>query len=154
MLALKVTRVGKGMAARFAPRYLTEASLFLHARGLDSLKALRSRSVPLAAALAFDGSLISARFLPLALEGLDWVNARVQVLPADGKEAHRLDFSCRGLAGTAARLLEFTGSRNTLRTGDLLLLPLGNEPLIPARGRHMSLSLQLPSGQWEKSLNF
>lgn len=137
MIALRIDRVGKGMPARFASRYITGLSLWLHARGCCSLRKLQAAGKPLGSALAFDNSLISAPFIDTHLSDLTTVEATI-------KTADKQVIISVMPMPAAARMLEAIGSRNTVRTGDILLLPASDDTISPSRGLQVDIDLTQP----------
>ncbi len=136
MLALRIDKVGKGMPARFASRYVGHASLWLHARGMETLEALRRSALPLGSALGFDGSLISAPFLSIPLDEVPSMSFSIRV-------EDRETIISPDAADNAPAILEAIGSRNTMRTGDIILLPCRDG--IPAtRGTRITISALSP----------
>lgn len=136
MLALRVDKVGKGMPARFAERYIGHASLWLHARGMETLAKLSEASLPLGSALGFDGALISAPFLPVSLSQVSGMRFMLTVDKSEYQIAPEAGYN-------PETILEAIASRNTMRTGDILLLPCGDG--IPAvRGTRITVTTLQP----------
>lgn len=127
MLALRVERVGKGFPARFAHRYASAASVWLHARGFNSLQALAGRGLPVGSALCFDSSLISAPFVQMPLE----VSATSPACIVTENES--VTYEPPGVEA-ASDIVARVAERNTLRMGDVILLPLQGPPITPCPG--------------------
>ncbi|MDE6243583.1 MAG: hypothetical protein K2M14_06200 [Muribaculaceae bacterium] len=137
MLALKIDRVGKSIPARFAHRYVSQASVWLQAVGGDTAAKLAAAGLPLASAVGFDYSLASAPFEKMTLE-----QARaLKVTLSLGSSTLSLDArNCPDPAETLATL----SFRNTVRTGDLILLPLASEFIPIIQGDEVSVALESP----------
>lgn len=138
MLALRSSRVGKSIPARFAGRYVTQVSVWLQAVGLDTLRQLRDRGLPQASAVSFDYSLASAPFQEMNLEEASQLRA---LLRTGDREVALNAASCPPPAETFAAI----SRRNTVRTGDLLLLPFGCDPLPIIPGCKVSITMTAPS---------
>lgn len=153
MLALRIDHVGKGMPARFVHRYVRQASVWLHARGMRTLEALASSGAPLSTALAFDSSVISAPFSDMTLEEACASRADISVeYPAAGNRdsellAVSLPPDCRPAETIAA-----IAARNTLRTGDIFLFPLQGGFITASGTPQIEIRLRAPRD--EKLLQF
>ncbi|MCI6823501.1 MAG: fumarylacetoacetate hydrolase family protein [Bacteroidales bacterium] len=115
-LAVRIGRLGRCIAPRFAYRYrdaATVCAVFV-AQGL--LQELQSAGLPWDAACAFDGCVAVGRFSPLLESGLD--NA-VCSLDIDGKTVQSFD-ALAAIAGVDDLIAQVSRCC-TLRQGDILL---------------------------------
>lgn len=131
--ALRICRLGKSVALRFAHRYIGEIApaIALSAEGL--LSELRRRGLPWAEAISFDKACVLGQFrTPEELEQLslhvDFSNGETVSLRLPEKES-------------MFRAIEKISSDNTIKMGDLILLPLS--PLGPfslSRGSYININ--------------
>lgn len=130
MLALRIGRVGKGISARFAYRYITQMSLWLIAVGETSRAALSARGLPWSSAIDFDNSAISAPFIDCDYNELSANRYQIEI---DGQKSlltlHK--------ENDPALMLEKISERNIMRTGDILLINFEDAPLYPRAEQHI-----------------
>lgn len=125
MLALRISRLGKGMPARFAGRYVDAGALWLHARGEQTLAALREQGLPWGSAVAFDSSVLVSPWEAGSLPDLaarTW-GGEFRLLPHLHPDS----------------IIEELGRCNTLRTGDVVLLPLSDTPFRAIAGEDIHI---------------
>ncbi len=139
-LVLRIDRVGKEVAERFAPRYWSEAAFWLNARACTLLRELQGRGLPVATAVAFDNSLVSAPFFPLDAEGVAAFSAAVSV---NGSEVCR--WSASQLVLDAPRAIAAMSRCNTLKTGDMLMLGFPEPGIKVQPGDTVSVSVMTPA---------
>lgn len=63
-LVLKINRLGKGIASRFASRYFSEITVGLHFTAANLLEELKARCAPWDLAVGFDGAASIGTFVP------------------------------------------------------------------------------------------
>ena len=119
VVAIKIGRLGKSIAPKFAHRYYNEATLAATVRAENLLAFLRRGGMPWERAVAFDRSCFMGEFVP-ADELLNCRNASISC----GEE--KLELNIYETIACISR-------DNTLKTGDLLL--------IPATGKGLKLSI-------------
>lgn len=146
MLALRIDHVGKGIPTRFVHRYIRQASMWLHARGMRTLAALTSAGAPLASALAFDSSVISAPFADMNLEQAKAISASMSISSASGQpDEERILQLALPETCDIEDLISSVASRNTLRTGDVFMLPLQDTGIEIAEGQDVEIKLLSPA---------
>lgn len=121
MLAVRIDRLGRYIAPRFASRYYTQATAALAFTARDLLERLRADGQPWDLALGFDQSVALGRFADAATV---IAQAGHRCLPADVDEGVAL----------CSRFY-------TLKSGDLLLFSLGLEPQTVSEGDVLSASI-------------
>lgn len=152
VLALRIDHVGKGMPARFVHRYVRQASVWLHARAMRTLESLAACGAPLASALAFDSSIISAPFADMTLEEAAALYAEISVKrPGQSHDDTNLTVSLAH-EWNPADTIAAIASRNTLRTGDIFLFPMQGG-CIPADGP-AEIDIDLRAPKTENLLHF
>lgn len=124
-LALRIGKLGKGIARRFASRYvdaMAPATVFVAA---DRLDLLRRECLPWTSAISYDRSLALGRFKTADFEASGSCECTLLLESAD--ETIRT-LSCPGDSGSRAdELIEAISRDNTLKTGDILLIGLSKE---------------------------
>lgn len=119
-VALRVGKLGKTIAPRFAARYIDGVSPAVILRGQDTLTRLLKRGMPLTPALSFDGAAAVGSFA-------------VNSLPDTPQDftfrfsGHDILSFRQDIAPSAAKYLSRVSERNRLQTGDILLMPLTGE---------------------------
>lgn len=131
---IKITRLGKSIAPRFASRYYSQAAPALHFRDVSKRMSLLSRGLPLDIAQAFDRSLIIGDFYDSShLFG----NAPLELLKNGIKTA---EWNHDSMPINIASLFPEISASNTLKIGDYLIPALSNGTPV-AIGDTLELSL-------------
>ncbi|MDE5877455.1 MAG: fumarylacetoacetate hydrolase family protein [Muribaculaceae bacterium] len=135
-LAVKIGRLGKSIAPRFAHRYVAEITVALHIRDLTRLDALREAGLPWVMAWGFDRSLVTGNFVPA-----DDLAALADIkLEVTDTVTHTTVGSC-GLIIDLPHVIEAVSRDNTLKNGDLILPSLAPSGLVLKPGQLLSASL-------------
>lgn len=114
-LALKITKLGKSVAPRFAHRYFEEATVALLVFADTMLENLRAAGLPWTAATCFDRSCILGEFFKTDAN----TDRKISIRTYDGTEQFILP-----TADAVNNAISAASADNTLKTGDLILLPL------------------------------
>lgn len=130
-LVVRIDRVGRSIAEKFARRYYSEVGLGIDFTARDLQREAIAQGLPWERAKAFDRSAaLSPRFIPLSELGGDVQNLRFE-LCVDGKIRQQ------GYTGdmlfTVDRIIAAVSQYTTLRMGDLLFTgtPAGVGPVVP-----------------------
>ena len=125
-LAVRINRLGRSIARRFASRYYdpAETTLAVHFIARDVLEASRASALPWSDALAFDDAVAVAPKLPEPLQAGNEVSWQV------GEQSGRADVPAALLAEVDPWIAQVS-EHYTLRQGDLFLLssPLAPQPV-------------------------
>lgn len=118
-LAVKISRLGKTIAERFADRYYETAAPAFCITAENLLSRLRVEGLPWTEATAFDKSCPVGEFIPferIEAEDLKFeINGQVsQTLPPPKRDVIR-------------KAISIASRNNTLKMGDLILLPFPEE---------------------------
>lgn len=140
-LALRIDRLGKGISERFAGRYWSEVSFWLNARACSMSRKLSEAGLPLAAATAFDCSLVSAPFFGVSPD--ECRELRFSVV-RDGEPVASWEASRLRLQPDAA--ISALSLSNTLKTGDIILLGFTREGVAVRPGQYIETRLETPTG--------
>lgn len=122
-LAMKVGKLGKGIAPRFAYRYVESvapAALFV-ASGL--LSELRSCGLPWASALSYDRSLALGTFVKVSDDELKKISYGLELHDEVRNPSLSSDSGSLDIEETIARI----SRDNTLKTGDLIIVGITPE---------------------------
>lgn len=111
-VAIRMNRLGKSIAERYASRYYAEAAPALHFRLADYREKLKKESRPLDASANFDRSLFVGDFRPVE-------EISELTLECNGKPA--LTWKWQGLKATSEVILSNISRLNTIKMGDLML---------------------------------
>lgn len=143
-VAIRLSRLGKNIASRFAPRYWHEAAVWINARACGMLARLSDEGLPLDSAVAFDNSLISAPFAEADSESLSVFRFRLLL---NDREA--LIWSASSLALDADRAIEAVSRTATLKTGDVLLLGFDSRGIPVKPGDNIKITVDTSSEKQE-----
>ena len=139
-LVVKINRVGRAIAERFAPRYYAEVGLGIDFTARDLQRNCIAQGLPWEIAKAFDHSAaLSPEFIPLAELGGDVQNLHFEM---------RLNGELRqhGFTGdmifSVNRIISYVSRFVTLKMGDLIYTgtPVGVGPVKP--GDRLTASLE------------
>lgn len=115
-IAVKIIRLGKHIAPKFAGRYYSAFAPSLNFRLSGFEKELKSKGLPVEAALSFDRSLFVGEFSPVEeLEPL--------MLTKNKREVARLE--AEKFIIPINEVIEVVSDLNTLKMGDLIVPALG-----------------------------
>lgn len=132
-IAIRIDRLGKSIAPRFAHRYYNEATVAVTVRAENLLRELRDAGLPWDRAVAFDRSCLIGDFQPAERV----LNAEKATL-CIGEE--NLDFNIRQLKSGINDIIAKVSENNTLKTGDLILLYASDRGLTIYQGKNLTAS--------------
>ena len=130
-LVVRIKRVGRAIAERFAHRYYDEVGLGIDFTARDLQRECIARGLPWEMCKSFDNSAaVSPRFLPLASLGGDVQRLQFR-MELNGEVRQQGDTSM--MIFTVDRLISHVSRFVTLRMGDLIFTgtPSGIGPLAP-----------------------
>ncbi len=123
MLAIRISRLGKGIAPKFAVRYFDAMTLALVPRSLVLQQELAGQCRPQGLSGCFDGAVVMGK----------WIE-----LPADDSPlavtVNGLDIMMEAPLSAAAQAIAALSHYATLKTGDILM-PVALEPEFPLKRR-------------------
>lgn len=121
-LAVRISRLGKCIAPRFAGRYWEEFSIGVSIRGDRTLAMLREQGLPWSGALVFDRSLILGDYLPKDA----WQpGARLSMRLQEDEIDITRDLTVDDIDAAIA----LVSRHNTIRQGDIILVRLSSRGL-------------------------
>jgi 2-keto-4-pentenoate hydratase/2-oxohepta-3-ene-1,7-dioic acid hydratase in catechol pathway len=139
-LVVRINRVGRSIAQKFAHRYYSEVGLGINFTARDLQRRAAVAGLPWEACTAFDRSAaLSAEFFPLAELGGDVQNLHFEML-LDGQVRQRGHTA--EMTGTVDEIIAHVSQFVTLKMGDLIYTgtPAGAEPV--AIGNHLTARLE------------
>ncbi len=132
-LVIKINRLGKNIAERFAHRYYDEVTVGIDFTARDLQRRLRQQGLPWEVSKAFDASAVTGEFIPLEKAG------EIQQLPfhleINGKTVQVGNTA--DMLFTVDRIIAYVSRFFTLKIGDLIFTgtPSGVGPV--AIGDHL-----------------
>ena len=123
--AVKIDKVGKSVAERYADRYFSEVALTAVMLTERSYKLLEEREDPRAADICFDCCILTGNFIEKSFwEGMKNIN--ISFFPLfinEGSMSHeeKLSFSGEKFFREANAAVSLASRRNTLKTGDIII---------------------------------
>lgn len=131
-IAVRIDRLGKSISPKFARRYYNEATLCLTAVAANTLVRLRSHGLPWDKAVSFDKSCMMGTFIPkdklIQDTSLRFCLEEKTIIP---------DFS--GFVSNIDEIISAVSADNTIKTGDIVVMPINAEPLIPHHGDNLTI---------------
>ena len=121
-LVVRINRLGKNIASRFANRYYDAMTIGLNARAECRVKEIIATQTPWASAVAFDGAAVLGEFEPK--ENMDFENLRFEIRKND-KKIFVWEYS--KLSIEIDELISQISKRFTLKIGDYIYVGLSND---------------------------
>lgn len=132
-LCLRIGRLGKGIAPRFAHRYFESWTMAAAVIATDTLKSLREQGEPWSAAVSFDRSCWLGNLQPIDTL-LEYDTFEVEC----GDTRHTYDVS--KITPAKEELISILSRDNTLKNGDLILAALDPRGITLTPGQHLKIS--------------
>jgi acylpyruvate hydrolase len=115
-VVLKISKLGKGISAKFAPRYFDEITLGIDITARDLQTRLKASGMPWELSKCFDGAAPLGRFIPVTdLKDLTDLDFRLEINDKAVQKGNTSDmiFECN-------EIIEYVSKYFTLKTGDLI----------------------------------
>ncbi|MDE6510995.1 MAG: fumarylacetoacetate hydrolase family protein [Muribaculaceae bacterium] len=133
-LAVRIGKLGKGVAPRFAHRYVDAVAPAVVFAAADRLAMLQKENLPWTSALSYDRALALGKFKPTALQEIPRCECALRLDFAE--DADETVYSPAALGPSLEETIEAVSRDNTLKTGDLILIGLrGSGPEVRPGGR-------------------
>ncbi|MDR1356518.1 MAG: fumarylacetoacetate hydrolase family protein [Tannerellaceae bacterium] len=125
-IVVKINRLGKNIAERFARRYYDEVTVGIDLTARDILQRLRSQGLPWEISKAFDNSAVVGSFIPLSEADDGGIRFHLDI---NGRRAQEGDTA--GMIFTVDRIIACASRYFTLKMGDLIYTgtPAGTGPV-------------------------
>ncbi len=115
-VVVKISKLGKGIAARFAHRYFDEITLGIDITARDLQGKLKKAGYPWEISKCFDGAAPIGRFIPVKEAGdTGNLNFRLEINGITVQEGNTSD-----MIFGISQLIEYSSKFFTLKTGDLI----------------------------------
>ena len=141
-VVFRISRLGKGIAPRFAGRYIEGATMGCAAVATTLLRSLRDNGMPWTGAVAFDKSCLIGNFMPIDtfLIHREW-----NVKCGDNEVTYPLDMMRQNIDLLVAAL-----SRDiTIKEGDMILAALHPYGFIPRIGDKLIIENNIETGRFK-----
>ena len=115
-VVLKITKLGKGIAAKFAHRYYDELTLGIDITARDLQKQYAGSGLPWELSKCFDGAAPLGEFVPVAgLKDISNLDFRLEINGAVRQKSNTSD-----MIFSFNQIVEYVSRFFTLKTGDLI----------------------------------
>lgn len=138
-LAAKIGKLGKGIAPRFAHRYVTSVAPCIVFAAPELLKSLQEKGLPWTQALSYDKCLAIGNFTEIPFSEIADCKINLKIESPDS--SYETEWNDNLLYPTVAESLSSISVDNTLKTGDLILLGLASEGPSVVPGQRATLCL-------------
>jgi acylpyruvate hydrolase len=144
-VVLKISKLGKGISAKFAPRYFDEITLGIDITARDLQSGLKAAGMPWELSKCFDGAAPVGRFIPVTgIRNMADLDFRLEI---EGKVVQKGNTS--DMIFGFNEIIEYVSKFFTLKTGDLIFT--GTPPGVGQLHRNDNLVAYLGN---ETVLNF
>lgn len=115
-IVIRIDRLGKNIAERFAHRYYNEVTVGIDFTARDLQRKLRSQGLPWEISKAFDNSAVTGAFVPLAEAGsIDGLPFHLEINGKKVQEGNTAD-----MLFPVDRIIAYVSRFFTLKIGDLI----------------------------------
>ncbi len=145
-LAVRIDRLGKSIASKFAPRYSGHAALAVNFRNLTLEEELRNAGLPVDPAWGFDRSLLLSDWKELTLEEMENSSIILDMIDEENDSPAVIgsfDWKSENLLIPIAEIIEEVSRRNILKMGDVILCGLPTMGLRLSTGSRLQCSLRV-----------
>lgn len=131
-LCLRIGRLGKSIASRFAGRYFDGWTAAVAIVGINRLKDLRDSQMPWTRAVAFDRSCLLGNLQP--------IDTLKEYRPLSIEcSSEKSDYDPTRLRNSPDSILEAISAENTVKNGDLILAGLTPDGILLERGSELKI---------------
>jgi 2-keto-4-pentenoate hydratase/2-oxohepta-3-ene-1,7-dioic acid hydratase in catechol pathway len=136
-VVLKISKLGKGISAKFAPRYFDEITLGIDITARDLQGKLAAAGMPWELSKCFDGAAPLGRFIPVKqVKDLSSLDFRLDINGSTVQKSNTSD-----MIFGINEIIEYVSKFCTLKTGDLIFT--GTPPGVGKLHRNDSLIASL-----------
>jgi 2-keto-4-pentenoate hydratase/2-oxohepta-3-ene-1,7-dioic acid hydratase in catechol pathway len=146
-VVIKISKLGKGISAKFAPRYFDEVTLGIDITARDLQTSLKSAGMPWELSKCFDGAAPLGNFVPVAgIKNMADLDFRLEINDKVVQKSNTSD-----MIFSFNEIIEYVSKFFTLKTGDLIFTgtPPGvgklhrNDNLVAFLGDEMLLDFRI-----------
>jgi 2-keto-4-pentenoate hydratase/2-oxohepta-3-ene-1,7-dioic acid hydratase in catechol pathway len=115
-VVIKISKLGKGISAKFAPRYFDEVTLGIDITARDLQTSLKSAGMPWELSKCFDGAAPLGNFVPVAgIKNMADLDFRLEINDKVVQKSNTSD-----MIFGFNEIIEYVSKFFTLKTGDLI----------------------------------
>ena len=115
-VVVKISKLGKGIEARYAQRYFDEVTLGIDLTARDIQSKMKKAGLPWELSKGFDGAAPLGRFVPVSsVKDVNKLDFRLEINGKIVQESNTSD-----MIFSIAELIEYSSKFFTLKTGDLI----------------------------------
>lgn len=139
-VAIRIGKLGKGIAPRFVYRYVDGVAPAVLFVAPDLIKSLRNKGLPWAQAISYDRCLSVGKFTPYTADNLNQAEVMLTFDPPN--DSSEIILKGSDLIPGIEETLTAISRENTLKMGDIILIGLaGTGPQVtPDMRAHLSLN--------------
>lgn len=137
-IALRIGKLGKGIAPRFAHRYVESIAPAAMMTAADLLESQKEKGLPWSRAVSYDRSVAIGNFTKLSLESAEKSTTRMEIAE-EGEIAYR-DMNLDGIMKMIPEIVSTLSRDNTLKTGDILICGISDSGPRLKPGQRLTLS--------------
>lgn len=124
-LAVRIGKLGKGIAPRFASRYVEAVAPAVVFVAADRLHRLREEGLPWTSAISYDRCLAIGKFTTLPFDEISRCECSVSLESDDSR--HEATWNSCGMDAGLDVTISAISRDNTLKTGDILLYGISGQ---------------------------
>lgn len=133
-VAVRITRVGKTVSARFAGRYYDEAAIALPTMATDLLGKLKSTGRPWGSAVAFDRSCLIGNFEPIDT----FIQYGPYTIEVGGEVA--MSYDAAAALRDVDSVIERLSVSSMVKTGDILIFGLADRGIVLLPDKNLTIT--------------
>lgn len=138
-LAVKIGKLGKGIPARFAHRYISGVAPCSMMLATDLLERLKTEGLPWTQALSYDRSTTFGLFTEISAEKIASCTINVQLESADNTQS--LKWTADYMPCRIEEIIECLSRDNTLKTGDIIIAGVAKSGILLTPGMRATMTL-------------
>lgn len=138
-LAVRIGKLGKSIAPRFASRYVDSVAPAMVFVAADRLNLLLEENLPWTSAISYDRALALGKFKPMDIRDIPGCMCTLRLDLADG--FNETIYAPASIGPSLDETISAISRDNTLKTGDLLLIGLSGRGPEATPGCRATLSL-------------
>lgn len=138
-IAIKIGKLGKSVAPRFAYRYVDSAAPCCLMLAADLLATLVRHSLPWSAAVSYDRSLVLGQFAKYPIDAIP--DCRTSLSISDATGSSETIFGGQDLSHSIEETICAVSRDNTIKTGDIIIAGFSKDAPVLHPGLQASLAL-------------
>lgn len=138
-LAVRIGKLGKGIAPKFVCRYVDAVAPAILFVAADLLSSLRKKGLPWTSALSYDRCLAMGKFTEISFEEINKSVINLSLLSKDNES--KCEWKAESLLPSLAETISAISRDNTLKTGDIILTGISQDGPQAVPNIRASLSL-------------